>query len=108
MPLKRNRVIKNPNRKDMRVVDMGFSVSEENQALLRKIRGMKMGEPLIEFKYEVDLSEKQKMQIEQAIGQNTSQITDGETFAIYLGEKLVVGTRKGGTVIIERIVKTII
>ncbi|WP_027093540.1 hypothetical protein [Cohnella thermotolerans] len=108
MPLKRNRVVENPNRKDMRVVDMSFSVSKENQALLRKIRGMEAGEPLIEFKYEVDLVEKQKKQIEQAVVQRISQIADGESIAIYLGEKLVVGTRKGVTVIIERIVKTII
>lgn len=108
MPLNRNRVLKNPNRKDMRVIDMSFSISEENQAFLRKIQGMK-GEPLIEFKYEVDLTEKQKKQIERAVVQRISQIADREPFGIYLGDKLVVGTRKGSAVVvIERIIKAII
>ncbi|CAM3052717.1 hypothetical protein PASE110613_14485 [Paenibacillus sediminis] len=39
LSLKRNREIRNTNRKDMKIPDMSFSVSKENQRLLAKLNG---------------------------------------------------------------------
>lgn len=39
LSLKRKRVIKNTNRKDMKIPDMSFSVSKDNQRLLAKLNG---------------------------------------------------------------------
>lgn len=39
--IKRDRVVKNPNRKNMRVGDMSFSVNKDNQRLLQKLRELR-------------------------------------------------------------------
>jgi hypothetical protein len=106
MPLKRIREIKNPNRKEMKVLDIGFSVSEENQTLIRQLEDIKVDSPSV--KYRITIEQNQKREIEQAIALKLGEIQDRERFGILQGEHIVVGIRDGNLFVIEKIITKII
>ncbi|MCM3591230.1 hypothetical protein EN829_060420 [Mesorhizobium sp. M00.F.Ca.ET.186.01.1.1] len=58
--------------------------------------------------YKINVADKLKREIEQAIEDKVDEIVDGEQFTAICNGKVILGMRSGDIVVIERIVEKIL